>query len=87
MSRGRLLDCPVEGCTQRSPARALRRHQRATHIRCSCGWVGVSFTQHRAQRIRFRGESAPPGRRDVEMAAERLAHRATARIVTRARTA
>lgn len=79
--RGRLVDCPIEGCTHRAPARDMRRHARNTHIRCSCSWIGVSFTHHRAQRIRFRGDAAPPGHRAREEAAERLEHRVAARLV------
>lgn len=44
--------CPVEGCKQRAPDYWIARHVTIEHVRCGCGWVGVSIMHHIAQRRR-----------------------------------
>lgn len=72
--------CPVPGCGLRGAPTVIRVHARHDHIVCSCSWVGVSFRQHRSQRIRFRQKAATAETWDAATAEERQAHQIVRRI-------
>lgn len=48
------LGCPIEGCYTlwATDGGHRRKHLETPHVKCRCGWVGISLNVHIAQRRR-----------------------------------